>query len=388
MLSCAPLMADDLCWWTKSRGVRLRFHYPTSPERHNTPALVSPHDEYIRRLSTGRAGCHRGSRGERGAASGARSAPGCGRTASRSRVWRSGNQRSDGARRGGSRKSNDAGREDCRRPCRARARDRGLSRRGFTVAPAKPGFINIRLAPEIWHAQLRAVLRAGTAFGDSVIGGGERVNVEFVSANPTGPMHVRRGRGAVVGDALAGLLSKAGLEVQREYYINDAGAQVDILARSAYLRYREALAEAIGPIPEGFYPGEYLIETGRALAERDGRKWLGRPEAEWLGPIRDFAVKRMMALIRDDLALLGVRHDLFVSERSLTERGAIDDCVKVLADRELVYAGVLEPPKGKLPDDWEPRPQTLFRATSFGDEVDRPLKKSDGSWTYFAADIA
>jgi len=260
--------------------------------------------------------------------------------------------------------------------------------RGFTVAPVKPGFMNIRLAPEVWHAQLRTILRAGTAFGDSAIGGGEGVNVEFVSANPTGPMHVGHGRGAVVGDALAGLLAKAGFSVQREYYINDAGAQVDVLARSTHLRYREALGEAIGTIPEGLYPGDYLVEAGRALAERDGRKWLDRDEAEWLGPIRNFAVEQMMRLIRDDLTLLGVSHDLFVSERSLTERGAIDDCVRVLADRGLVYTGVLEPPKGKLPDDWEPRPQTLFRATSFGDEVDRPLKKSDGSWTYFAADIA
>jgi arginyl-tRNA synthetase len=258
----------------------------------------------------------------------------------------------------------------------------------FTVAPAKPGFINIRLASEVWHAHLRAMLRAGTAFGDSKLGRGERVNVEFVSANPTGPMHVGHGRGAVVGDALAGLLAKAGFNVRREYYINDAGAQVDVLARSTYLRYREALGETIGPIPEGLYPGEYLAEAGRALAARDGRQWLDRPEAEWLAPIRDFAVGQMMQLIRDDLALLGVHHDLFVSEHSLSERGAIDDCLRVLADRGLVYAGVLEPPKGKLPDDWEPRPQTLFRATSFGDEVDRPLKKSDGSWTYFAADIA
>ena len=259
---------------------------------------------------------------------------------------------------------------------------------GFTATLAKPGFINIRLAPEVWHAQLRAILRAGTAYGESAIGGGERVNVEFVSANPTGPMHVGHGRGAVVGDALAALLAKAGFSVQREYYINDAGAQVDVLARSACLRYREALGETIGAIPEGLYPGEYLAAVGRALAERDGRTWLGRPEAEWLAPVRDFAVEEMLRLIRDDLALLGVCHNLFVSERALSERGAIDDCVQVLTDRGLVYTGVLDPPKGKLPDDWEPRPQTLFRATSFGDEVDRPLKKSDGSWTYFAADIA
>jgi arginyl-tRNA synthetase len=259
---------------------------------------------------------------------------------------------------------------------------------GFTVAAARPGFINIRLTPEVWHAQLRAILRAGPAFGDSRGGCGERVNVEFVSTNPTGPMHVAHGRGAVVGDALASLLAKAGFSVAREYYINDAGAQVDILARSTYLRYREALGEAVGPIPKGFYPGEYLVETGRALARRDERKWLGRPEAEWLQPVRDFAVGQMMTLIRADLASLGVRHDLFVSERELIEKGAVDECLAELEQRRLIYKGVLEPPKGKLPDDWEPREQTLFRATRFGDDVDRPLKKSDGSWTYLAPDIA
>jgi arginyl-tRNA synthetase len=259
---------------------------------------------------------------------------------------------------------------------------------GFTVAPAKPGFINVRLAPEIWRSQLRAILRAGTGFGDLPVGGGERVNIEFVSANPTGPMHVGHGRGAVVGDALAGLLAKAGFGVTREYYVNDAGAQVDTLARSTYLRYREALGEVVGPIPEGYYPGEYLAEAGRALAARDGRKWLGRPEEEWLTPVRDFAVEQMMGLIRADLAALGVSHDLFVSERALVEGGAIADCLAALEQRGLIYTGVLEPPKGKLPDDWEPREQTLFRATRFGDDVDRPLKKSDGSWTYFAADIA
>jgi arginyl-tRNA synthetase len=258
----------------------------------------------------------------------------------------------------------------------------------FTATAVKPGFINIRLAPEVWHAELRAILRAGTAFGDSAIGGGERVNIEFVSANPTGPMHVGHGRGAVVGDALASLLVKSGFAVQREYYVNDAGAQVDILARSTYLRYREALGEVIGPIPDGFYPGEYLVETGRALAERDGRRWLGRPETEWLGPVRDFAVERMLGLIQADLAALGVSHDVFVSERELVEKGAIDECLTALGKEGLIYTGILEPPKGKLPEDWEPREQTLFRATRFGDDVDRPLKKSDGSWTYFAADIA
>src|SRR5271163_2217014 len=259
---------------------------------------------------------------------------------------------------------------------------------GLTVAAARPGFLNIALAPEIWHAQLRAILRAGPGFGDLAVGAGERVNVEFVSANPTGPMHVGHGRGAVVGDALAALLAKAGFQVEREYYINDAGAQVDILARSTHLRYREALGEAIGPIPDGFYPGEYLIETGQALAERDGRRWLERPDGEWLPPVREFAVAQMLALIREDLTGLGVRHDLFVSEHAMVESGAIDNCLAALDQRRLIYTGVLEPPKGKLPDDWEPRPQLLFRATQFGDEVDRPLKKSDGSWTYFAADIA
>jgi len=259
---------------------------------------------------------------------------------------------------------------------------------GFTVAPAKPGFVNIKLADEVWHAQLRAILRAGTAFGDSAMGRGERVNIEFVSANPTGPMTAAHGRGAVVGDALASLLAKAGFCAAREYYINDSGAQVDILARSTYLRYREALGEVVGPIPEGFYPGEYLVDTGRALARRDGGRWLGRPEAEWLAPVRDFAVKEMMTLIRADLSLLGVRHDSFVSERELVERGAVDECLADLERRGLIYTGVLAQPKGKLPDDWEPREQTLFCATQFGDDVDRPLQKSDGSWTYFAGDIA
>jgi arginyl-tRNA synthetase len=253
---------------------------------------------------------------------------------------------------------------------------------------ARPGFINIRLDPAIWHAQLRAILAAGTAYGDSTGGDGRRVNVEFVSANPTGPMHVGHGRGAVVGDALAALLRKAGFAVEREYYINDAGAQVDVLARSLHLRYRQALGEAIAAIPEGLYPGEYLVETGRALAERDGRTWLDKPETDWLQPLRDFAVAAMMALIRDDLAALGIEFDRFSSERAVAEVGAIDQALAVLDERGLIYTGVLEPPKGKLPDDWEPRPQLLFRATQFGDEVDRPLKKSDGSWTYFAADIA
>jgi arginyl-tRNA synthetase len=259
---------------------------------------------------------------------------------------------------------------------------------GLEVVAARPGFLNIRLPAAVWHAQLRALLRAGTGYGDTDIGAGARVNVEYVSANPTGPMHVGHGRGAVVGDALAALLAKAGFQVHREYYINDAGAQVDILARSLFLRYREALGEDVGTIPEGLYPGEYLIETGQALAARDGDKWLGASEVEWLGSVRDFAVAQMMALIRADLDRLGVRHDWFASERRLVEAGAIEECLAALDERGLIYTGILDPPKGKTPDDWEPRPQTLFRATRFGDDVDRPLKKSDGSWTYFAADIA
>jgi arginyl-tRNA synthetase len=273
---------------------------------------------------------------------------------------------------------------------------------GFSVSAAKPGFLNIRLDPAVWHAQLRAALQTGTAYGESSIGGGEKVNVEFVSANPTGPMHVGHGRGAVVGDALASLLAKAGFAVHREYYINDAGAQVDALARSVHYRYCEIVEtepessllhssmthRATRARPEGFYPGEYLKETGRKLFERDGEKWFDKPESVWLAAVRDFTISEMMALIRADLAALGVDFDAFVSERQLVEAGAVDAALTALAERQLIYEGVLEPPKGKMPEEWEPRPQTLFRATQFGDELDRPLKKSDGSWTYFAGDIA
>ena len=201
-------------------------------------------------------------------------------------------------------------------------------------------------------------------------------------------MHVGHGRGAVVGDALASLLEKAGFTVTREYYVNDGGAQVDVLARSTHLRYREALGESIGEIPDGLYPGDYLKETGRTLALRDGRKWLEVPEAQWLPAVRDFAVAEMMALIRADLAAIGVGHGVFSSERAIAEAGEVEQAVAALEAKGLIYVGTLEPPKGKLPDDWEPRPQTLFRSTAFGDDVDRPLKKSDGSWTYFAHDIA
>ncbi|MBF0267358.1 MAG: arginine--tRNA ligase [Alphaproteobacteria bacterium] len=257
-----------------------------------------------------------------------------------------------------------------------------------SVEVAGPGFINWRLSDAFWRAQLSAILKAGTSWGDSDIGKGQKVNVEYVSANPTGPMHIGHARGAVVGDALAALLEKAGHDVAREYYINDAGAQVDVLARSAHLRYREALGENIGPIPEGLYPGEYLIGAGQALAKAHGDKWRNAPEAEWLAAFRLFAVDAMMDMIRDDLAALGVKHDVFTSERAMVDSGAVDAALKNLEERGLIYTGVLEPPKGKTPDDWEPRPQTLFKATDFGDDVDRPLKKSDGSWTYFASDIA
>jgi len=253
---------------------------------------------------------------------------------------------------------------------------------------AGPGFINLRILDRFWQARLADVLLAGADYGASTMGKGAPVNVEYVSANPTGPLHIAHARGAAVGDALASLLAKAGFAVTREYYINDAGGQVDVLARSAYLRYREALGERIDAIPEGLYPGDYLKATGRALAERDGRKWLDQPESAWLAPIRRFAIDSMMALIRDDLAALGIRQDVFTSERALIESGGVERAVKALEKLGLIYVGTLEPPKGKTPDDWEPRPQTLFRATEFGDDVDRPLKKSDGSWTYFANDIA
>ena len=256
------------------------------------------------------------------------------------------------------------------------------------VSVAGPGFINLRLRGEVWRARLRDILAAGTSYGDSDLGKGKKVNVEYVSANPTGPMHVGHGRGAVVGDALASLLAKAGYAVTREYYINDAGAQVDLLARSLYHRYREAIGENVGEPPEGFYPGEYLIEAGRALLDRDGVKWSISGENEWLPPLRDFAIDAMMELIREDLAALGISHDVFSSERALAASGAVEEALSDLQDRDLLYEGVLEKPKGRADEDWEPRPQTLFRSTAFGDDTDRAIRKSDGSWTYFATDMA
>jgi arginyl-tRNA synthetase len=256
------------------------------------------------------------------------------------------------------------------------------------VTIAGPGFINFRLKNAFWAARVGEILGAGTAYGNVELGAGQSVNVEYVSANPTGPMHVGHGRGAVVGDALASLLDKAGYDVTREYYINDAGAQIDTLARSAYLRYREALGEDIGIIPDGLYPGDYLKPVGAEIAAADGDQWMDASEETWLEPFRVLAVERMMALIREDLKALGVVHDCFSSERGLSEAGAIDTVIESLKGRDLVYTGTLEPPKGRRPDDWEDRPQLLFRATSFGDDSDRPLQKSNGDWTYFASDIA
>ncbi|HEX5866179.1 MAG TPA: arginine--tRNA ligase [Beijerinckiaceae bacterium] len=258
------------------------------------------------------------------------------------------------------------------------------------VEIAGPGFINLTLKESVFHDVLRAILADGEGFGRSGQGAGAPVNVEYVSANPTGPMHVGHGRGAVFGDCLANLLAFAGYKVTREYYINDAGAQVDVLARSAYLRYREALGEDIGAIPDGLYPGDYLKPVGAALAAEYRDSLLNFPEERWLPVVRAAAIDAMMGMIRDDLARLDIRHDVFFSERSLSagERDQIRATIEDLRARDLVYEGRLPPPKGQLPDDWEDREQTLFRATAFGDDVDRPLLKSDGSYTYFAADIA
>ncbi len=253
---------------------------------------------------------------------------------------------------------------------------------------AGPGFVNLRLSDDFWRGQLRAVLAAGKDFGASERGGGLKVNVEYVSANPTGPLHVGHCRGAVFGDALAALLEKVGYAVTREYYINDAGGQVDTLARSAHLRYREAHGETIGEIPEGLYPGDYLIPVGQGLREKYGDRFLHQPESAWLAPVKEFAIAAMMAMIREDLEALNIRQDVFFSEHSLHTTGRIDQALATLTERGLIYEGVLEAPKGKQPDDWEPRPQTLFKASQFGDDTDRPLKKSNGAWTYFAADIA
>src|SRR6476646_2339679 len=259
-----------------------------------------------------------------------------------------------------------------------------------SVSVAGPGFINLNLKPHVWSEELRLVLGAGSEYGRSNTGKGETANVEYVSANPTGPMHVGHGRGAVFGDALANLLAFAGYTVTREYYINDAGAQVDVLARSVFLRYREALGEDIGAIPEGLYPGDYLKPVGQELVAEHGKELLSMPEAKWLPIARAAVLKAMLALIEDDLRALGIRHDVFFSERSLTE-GPRDEIAETIADlkaRGLIYKGRLPPPKGHANEDWEDREQLLFRSTEFGDDSDRPLVKSDGSYAYFASDIA
>ena len=258
------------------------------------------------------------------------------------------------------------------------------------VEVAGPGFINLALKPLAWADTLRAVLRQGNAYGQSTIGAREKVNVEYVSANPTGPMHVGHCRGAVFGDALASLLQFAGYDVTREYYINDAGAQVDVLARSALLRYREALGHSIGEIPEGLYPGDYLKPVGQALAAEYGDQLLGMPESQWLPRVRAKAIAMMMDAIKGDLAALNIRHDVFFSERSLIEGGnnRVAQTIDFLRAKGDIYDGRLPPPKGAAIEDYEDREQTLFRATAFGDDVDRPLIKSDGSYTYFASDIA
>ena len=257
-----------------------------------------------------------------------------------------------------------------------------------SVQVAGPGFLNLTLDDSVWLEELKSIETAGNDYGRSDFGAGRRVNVEYVSANPTGPMHMGHCRGAVIGDALSSLLAFAGHEVTREYYVNDAGGQVDTLARSVHLRYREALGADIGEIPEGLYPGDYLVPVGRKLAEEYGDAYTNAPEAEWLLKFRAEAVAAMMDLIRSDLETLGIHHDLFASEWELQQAGAVDRAEATLRQMGYVYEGVLEPPKGELPDDWEPVEMTLFRASEFGDDVDRPLKKSNGTWTYFGADAA
>ena len=252
---------------------------------------------------------------------------------------------------------------------------------------AGPGFLNLRLSNLVWQGVVKAALTDGKDFGRSFSGAGRKVNVEFVSANPTGPMHVGHVRGAVVGDALSNLLAFAGWDVTREYYINDGGAQVDVLARSAYERYREA--NGLEPeIREGLYPGDYLVPVGEALKAKYGDSLINQPESVWLLDIREFATQMMMQMIREDLAQLGVKMDVYSSEKALYGTGKIEAAIQTLREAGLIYEGVLEPPKGKTLEDWEPRQQTLFRSTAHGDDVDRPVMKSDGSWTYFAPDIA
>ena len=256
-----------------------------------------------------------------------------------------------------------------------------------SVEVAGPGFLNLRLASTLWADVLRAILADPSGYGRATVGAGIKVNVEYVSANPTGPLHVGHTRGAVFGDALASMLDFPGYDVTREYYINDGGAQVDVLARSVYLRYLEAHGQEVA-FEDGTYPGDYLIAVGQALKEKVGDSYLGKGEQFWLEDVREFSTLAMMELIREDLLALGVKMDVFYSEKSLYGTGLIEAAIEDLKSKGLIYQGVLEPPKGKKPEDWEPREQTLFRSTDHGDDVDRPVQKSDGSWTYFAPDIA
>ena len=256
------------------------------------------------------------------------------------------------------------------------------------VEIAGPGFINIRVEPRLWAAEIDAIINAGADYGRNDSGAGRPVNVEYVSANPTGPLHAAHARGAVLGDAMAGLLDFCGWDVTREYYVNDAGAQVDVLARSCYLRYCEALGRDIGEIPSGLYPGDYLVEVGERLAAVHGGAFLDADETAWLEPVRSFTIEAMMDGVRADLDRLGISMDRFSSERALVDNGAVAAAIERLTNEGHVYRGILEPPKGKEPEDWEPREQLLFRASAFGDDIDRPLQKSDGSWTYFASDVA
>lgn len=253
---------------------------------------------------------------------------------------------------------------------------------------AGPGFLNLKLDASVWLDELRAIAARGSNYGRSSMGSGRRVNVEYVSANPTGPMHMGHCRGAVVGDALANLLEFSGYAVKREYYVNDAGGQVDVLARSVHLRYREALGETIGDIPEGLYPGDYLVPVGQRLAREHGDAFVGKPESEWLALFRTTAVADMLVMIKDDLALLGIHHDLFASEAEVQNAKKPEAAEAFLREHGLVYDGELEAPKGELDPDWEPVTLPLFKSTQFGDDQDRPIRKSDGSWTYFGADMA
>ena len=257
-----------------------------------------------------------------------------------------------------------------------------------TATAAPPGFVNLRLTPGFWQRQIGYVLQAGLAYGNCAIGAGEPVNVEYCSVNPTGPLHAGHGRGTVVGDALANLLERAGYDVTREYYINDGGAQIEALARSIYHRYLEELGVVSGPPGEGLYPLEELIPVGVMIAKRDGDRWVDEPEKTWLDEFGRAGVDSMMVRIKEDLGELGVQFDVFTSERSLIESGKVDAALEHLDKLDLIYTGTLPPPKGKPIEDWEPKPQLLFRATDFGDDIDRPLKRSSGHWTYFAADLA